>query len=87
LKWLRNIQNVESITAITADHAMKSTIESDSDLKLRPCDKVLVGNWMDETFCASLMQETGKYDTIIADYLVGAVDGFSPYCQELVLGK
>ena len=40
-------------------------------------DKILVGNWMDDAFCESL----GTYDTILADYLIGAVDGFSPFEQ------
>lgn len=27
------------------------------------------------------------FDTILADYLIGAMDGFSPYTQDLMLGK
>ena len=44
--------------------------------------RVLVGNWMDTNFCAEL----GKFDTILADYLIGAVEGFSPYTQDLIIG-
>jgi hypothetical protein len=29
----------------------------------------------------------GKYDTILADYLIGAVDGFSPYYQDTIIDK
>lgn len=29
----------------------------------------------------------GKYDTIVADYLIGAVDGFSPYTQDVIIRK
>ena len=29
----------------------------------------------------------GKFDTILADYLIGAVDGFSPYEQDTILDK
>lgn len=50
---------------------------------MRQCDNILVGNWMDEKFCSSL----GKFDTILADYLIGAVDGFSPYSQDLIISK
>jgi len=74
-----------SITAITADQAMKNQLETDSTISLRPNDKILVGNWMDDDFCKSL--QTEKYDTILADYLIGAVDGFSPYSQDLILLK
>lgn len=81
----------------------------------RSNDKLVVGNWMDESFCKrsvilresditynlTLMASTyimtpkepfkigslGKYDTILADYLIGAVDGFSPYYQDVIVSK
>mmetsp|Transcript_5270 Transcript_5270/g.5411 ORF Transcript_5270/g.5411 Transcript_5270/m.5411 type:complete len:272 (-) Transcript_5270:28-843(-) len=82
LKWIQNL-NTSSWTAITADHAMQSQITSDPNLKIRPCDNILVGNWMDPKFCDCL----GKFDTILADYLIGAVDGFSPYNQDQILSR
>jgi hypothetical protein len=82
LKWIVNLPT-NSWTAITADENMKRSITSERDISLRLQDQVLVGNWMDETFCQSL----GKYDTILADYLIGAVDGFSPYTQDIIISK
>ncbi len=38
---------------------------------------------MNDEFVASL----GTYDVILADYLIGAVDGFSPYFQDIILDK
>ena len=38
---------------------------------------------MDEEFCSNL----GQYDTILADYLIGAMDGFAPYEQDSVIKK
>jgi hypothetical protein len=35
--------------------------------------------------CASAT--LGKFDTILADYLIGAVDGFSPYTQDVIVEK
>ena len=29
----------------------------------------------------------GLFDTILADYLIGAVDGFSPYTQDIIVEK
>ena len=81
LKWIQNL-NTESWCAVTADHGMKRSCES-AGVNIRPCDSIVVGNWMDEEFCDSL----GKYDTILADYLIGAVDGFSPYKQDLILHR
>lgn len=81
LKWIQKL-NTDCWSAITADHGMKRNCES-AGINVRPVDKILVGNWMDDDFCESL----GKFDTILADYLIGAVDGFSPYTQDLILQR
>ena len=81
LKWIQTL-NTESWTAITADENMKRQI-MESGVTLRPNDSILVGNWMSDEFCSKL----GKFDTILADYLFGAVDGFSPYTQDLIVEK
>mgnify|MGYP003386953019 CR=1 FL=1 len=81
LKWIENL-NTESWTAITADDNMKNQIMS-SGVNVRQQDSILVGNWMSNEFCANL----GTYDTILADYLFGAVDGFSPYTQDIIVDK
>ena len=82
LKWIQTL-NTTSWSAITADIGMKRSIESSGVSVREGVDEILVGNWMDEAFVESL----GKYDTILADYLIGAVDGFSPYTQDLILEK
>jgi hypothetical protein len=38
--------------------------------------QIVIGNWQDPSFLHG-----EKYDTILADYLIGAIDGFSPYFQ------
>ena len=82
LRWIQTL-NTSSWKAITADNGMKRSIES-AGITTRPgVDEILVGNWMDLHFVESL----GKFDTIIADYLIGAVDGFAPYTQDLILEK
>jgi hypothetical protein len=82
LIWLQGLDTL-SWDAITADMNMKREIQSHSEIRMRPQDSLLVGNWMDDKFCADL----GKYDTILADYLIGAVDGFSPYTQDLIIER
>lgn len=63
---------------------MKQQIEANPSVFIRPnVDSLVVGNWMDDNFCSTL----GKYDTILADYLIGAVDGFSPYEQDTIIGR
>lgn len=82
LKWIVTLDTI-SWDAITADEMMKNEILSNQEIRLRSEDSLLVGNWMDDHFC----QQLGKYDTILADYLIGAVDGFSPYTQDIIIER
>ena len=84
LKWIQTLPTI-SWTAITADNGMRSSIMNDKSVAgtIRLEDKLVVGNWMDDSFRSSL----GKYDTILADYLIGAVDGFSPYEQDVIVQR
>ena len=42
----------------------------------------VLGNWTDETLLAG-----ERFDTVLADYLVGAIDGFAPYFQGRLFGR
>lgn len=44
--------------------------------RLRPQDQLIVGNWLDPD-----LLKGERFDTVLADYLLGAVEGFSPYFQ------
>lgn len=84
IKWVQSLPTVSWI-GITADQAMRNQIITDLDVtsRMRSVDNILVGNWMDNSFISSL----GKFDTILADYLIGAVDGFSPYEQDTIISR
>lgn len=84
IKWIQGLPTT-SWTAITADVNMRAQMlkEYSVQTNIRPQDSIVVGNWMDSAFCENL----GTYDTILADYLIGAVDGFSPYQQDEILVK
>lgn len=85
MKWIQTLKT-SSVTAITADIHMERQVMSNESVSLNwreGIDEMLCGNWMDQTFCDKL----GKFDTILADYLIGAVEGFSPYEQDVILAK
>jgi hypothetical protein len=84
IKWVQTLSTT-GWTAITADNAMRNSMLNDASVSrnLRPQDQLLVGNWMNDKFIESL----GKFDTILADYLIGAVDGFSPYEQDVIVSR
>ena len=75
LKWLSGL-NTQRWTAVTGDINRARALQSEIKPRLRPNDKICVGNWLDDTF---LNDET--FDMVIADYLLGAIDGFAPYFQ------
>ena len=81
MSWLLSLQTTRW-TAITGARNMAAQVERSVGDRLRTQDRIVVGNWMDE---ALLADET--YDTVLADYLVGAMDGFAPYWQDRIFGR
>lgn len=49
---------------------------------MRNQDRLVVGNWVDEDLLAG-----ERYDVVLADYLLGAVDRFAPYFQSRLLER
>ena len=82
VKWMLGL-DCEDWLGITADRRMKDNVVKEAKLEADESDRIVVGNWMEESFCSTL----GMFDTIVADYLFGAVDGFSPHTQDLVMKK
>lgn len=75
IRWLASLPT-EKWTAVAgsigeADRARDSVKET-----LRPQDQVVSGNWADPQLLSG-----DVFDTVLADYLLGAVEGFSPYFQ------
>jgi hypothetical protein len=81
LRWLLSVQT-QSITAVTGDPYRKKGLDFSYGNKLRKHDRILYGNWRDNDF---LQRE--QFDVVIADYLLGAMDGFAPYFQIHLFGK
>lgn len=90
LRWLATLNHTKGMTeftAITADATMQRNVQLEADdLEVSHLGKVIIGNWFDG---GSLEQqlEPESYDVVLADYLIGAMDGFSPYKQDLIFPK
>ena len=89
LRWIATLGNEEkgmtSFTAITADKTMQRNVQNEVDaLEVGHLGNVIIGNWFGNT---PLELPTGSFDVILADYLIGAMDGFSPYQQDLMIPK
>ena len=61
---------------VSGSPAHARQVEAEIGVRLRPDDRLVVGNWADETLLAG-----ERFDTVLADYLLGAVEGFAPYFQ------
>lgn len=75
LRWLSSLQT-ERWTAVTGAKGLAVEVRDALAQARRPQDRIVLGNWAD---AALLVGEC--YDTVLADYLIGAVEGFAPYFQ------
>lgn len=62
--------------AVTASPAHAQQVRGAVGPRLRAQDRLMVGDWTDPSLLAG-----EAFDTVLADYLVGAVEGFAPYFQ------
>jgi hypothetical protein len=93
LRWIATLTPERShpypitkYTAITADETMRRNVQDEANaLGIGNKGDVIIGNWFAPHMPLDLGQE--QYDTILADYLIGAMDGFSPYQQDCMLPK
>lgn len=76
LQWISGL-DTSSWTAVTASRGMVRSIQSKAQVQAREQDRMVIGNWGDERLLAD-----EQFDTVLADYLLGAVEGFSPYWQD-----
>jgi hypothetical protein len=94
LRWIATLadKGMTSFTAITADETMQRTVQRETEaLGVDPSvGEVLIGNWFDvdgKLAQAPLQLKGQLFDTVLLDYLIGAVDGFSPYKQDQMISK
>jgi hypothetical protein len=80
LRWLRSIQ-ADELTAVTGADLMVRRIR-DAIGPSPTNEKIVTGNWADPQFLAG-----ERFDTVVADYLIGAIDGFAPYFQDEMIGR
>jgi len=76
LSWVIGL-NTTRWTAITGSQQRADNMINTFKAKMRPEDRVVYGNWVDPEL---LKDEV--YDVVLADYLLGSIDGFAPYFQD-----
>lgn len=85
LRWLATLP-LDHLVAVTADATMQQNCQREvADLGMKDHANVIIGNWFDKT--KPLEFEENEFDMILCDYLIGAMDGFSPYMQDVMIPK
>lgn len=69
-------------TAVTGAKAHAVQVHDAIAAIRRPQDRIIVGNWADPGLLAGEI-----YDTVLADYLLGAIEGFAPYFQHRLFAR
>lgn len=81
IQWIAGLAS-ESWTAISASSQYVRQTERAAKGLIRPQDRIIIGNWVDPKLLKGEI-----FDTVIADYLLGSVEGFSPYFQPYLFSR
>ncbi len=76
LSWIANLPTTRW-SAITGAQSMADGLHARFDARMRPQDAIVVGNWREPELLAGEV-----FDNVLADYLLGAIEGFAPYTQD-----
>jgi hypothetical protein len=79
--WICSL-TTERWTAVSASPGHLAQVEAHVRTRMRPVDRLVLGNWTDRELLKGEV-----YDTVLADYLLGAVEGFAPYFQEELFAR
>lgn len=81
LTWIAGLPTTRW-TAVTGDIARERAMMHEQRERMRPQDRVVTGNWTDPMLLAG-----EQYEVVLADYLLGAIDGFAPYFQDRLFAR
>ena len=76
LGWITQLET-SHWTAITKDEPRADTLKAVYADKIREQDRIIIGDWRDSELCKDEV-----YDTVLADYLLGAIERFAPHFQD-----
>ena len=81
LRWMMGLES-ESWTAVTGTRGMAARAQRMLGGQIRQQDRLVVGNWADSDFLAG-----EHFDVVLADHLLGAIEGFAPYFQTSLFAR
>lgn len=81
LRWVAGLDTA-SWTAVTGASGDADIVAAGIKSTRREDDRVLLGNWADASFLKGEV-----FDTVLADYLLGAIEGFAPCFQPYLFAR
>ena len=81
IRWVTDL-TTESWTAISASPSHADKVAKAAGTTQREDDQIVLGNWADPELLKGEV-----FDTVIADYLLGAVEGFTPFFQTFLFRR
>ena len=79
--WISSLAT-EKWTAVTGAERHAMQVRDAVEPARRPQDRIVLGNWADPGLLAGEC-----YETVLADYLLGAIEGFAPYFQHRLFAR
>ncbi|HAA55863.1 MAG TPA: hypothetical protein DCE42_13960 [Myxococcales bacterium] len=81
LRWIRKLPTT-GWTAVTVDPIRIKNMLPKLSPTMRDTDQLLLGDWQDEQ-----LLEGEQFDVVLVDYLIGAIDAFTPFYQTSILER
>lgn len=81
MKWILGLRTARW-TAVTGSPDHGAQVREAIGGRARAADRLLLGNWLDPELLRGEV-----FDTVLADYLLGAVEGFAPYFQQALFRR
>lgn len=81
IRWITDL-STEKWTAVSASPRHAERVRNAIKGQQRSNDQIVLGNWVDPDL---LKGQT--YDTVMADYLLGAIEGYAPYFQPYLFSR
>ncbi len=81
INWVSGLET-DRWTAVTGAQNHAIQVRDAVAKQRRKQDRIILGNWADPALLAK-----EQYDTVLADYLLGAIEGFAPFFQHQLFAR
>ena len=80
-RWVVSLKT-DRWVAVTGSKREAAFVQEAVGTNMRACDEIKQGNWADRS-----LLNGEHFDTVLADYLLGAIEGFAPYFQPYLFAR